>query len=251
MSFDDYAKKLRQQVRKTEMGFLTLSKKQLRQNFDIEKLTYKQAETIDQALNNAKLICVPHPYERVNNFRIVDRDSDLGPIAESLCRPDKITEEPLRRLAEVFARERLRRSPLIVDWQDALPLLLQSVLGQVPEGYDDLVPQRSPTVLAMDLARAMGLDPQLVEEPWLEQLARWAISCRPRKADLTTEWLGPKEVPLSSLQECISGIKELRENQSKNYQRLLASFQRLLMDGKMPEAIPPKVDLGQLGLVLS
>jgi hypothetical protein len=249
-NFSTAAAELADSVRANGEGFMTMSKEEFRNHFDIAKLTYNQADEIQAALENIEVIALPHPYNIASTVRIFDLRHQLGAIALAIVDPENLTAGPLREAARVLS---LRQAALEmrsedVPWVESLGVLLELILGREPEGWEDVRNDRHSIGLAEDLARAMGIDPELLDRRWMLRLASSACPFRThtiafRAADI--EEAGDQYEHVAEFEEAVRLFQaQIHEARAQ----LLEAAARMLLRGAQPPAT--RVELGLLGLRL-
>lgn len=246
----EMARKLAERVRASGRGFLTLSKKELRSAFDVVNMTMNQASAIVDALAELEVEVFPHPYYAENTLRLYDRNHPLGKVAVAVFDPDGTTETPLKGIAEMMEREKASEDLKSdsVPWLEAFDLLLLASLGRESEAWEDPDYLRYPTLLARQLAEALGFPREWPAKPWFIYRAAALCSRRPRPArPWTAEGMVAPGAEESSLdQEFVEALADRDRNAGLEHQKVLRlAAQALLRDGPLPNG---QVDLGLLGL---
>lgn len=179
---EDAAREIAIRVGKSERGFVTMAREELRDAFEIQKLTENQSEIVTQALSALGLFAFPHPYFAKRSLRIYDTKHRLGAIALAITAVDDTVDTPLRRAADTFAREEngkdLRSDD--VPWIDAFWILLQLVTGRQPGGWTDLKDDRHSSMLARELAESLGLSDGVTDSASMLRIATAVCSVRLR-----------------------------------------------------------------------
>jgi hypothetical protein len=248
MTFDEAGEALAQRVRATGRGYLTMRREELREVFGIGRLTEGQSNAACEALGRQGLFVFPHPFESGPVLRLYDQKHLMAGVAEAVARPDAIPDTPLRRAAEIFARESAGRDLRSDDapWLLVFDLFLQVVLGREPEGWEDLRDDRHPSELARELATALGFPPTLSAEPSTLRLAAAVCSFRPRRRQwLVSELLGVGGHEAAIL-PLIDGLASANRRLRDEHERLLQQAARLLLG--VDELPSRPVELGIHGL---
>ncbi len=247
MTFDEAAKTVASRLKASGRGFLSIRKDELREAFGIGRLTEAQSDMIVQALEEAHVYVYPHPYWSGQTLRLYDRKHPLGDLAIAVAEPDRTTDAPLRRAAETFARERAGKDLRSEDvsWLEAFDLFLQLATGREPEGWEDLNDQRHGTVLARELAGALGVEQSLAESSTVIMTAAAVCSLRPR----TRRWNAAEmsTAPESAYaMELVSVLDSRDRRLREELDRALRAAARVVLEGK--EIPAAQVELGTLGL---
>jgi hypothetical protein len=248
MSFELAAKQLAQEIRASGRGFLTVSKEQLRQRFDIGRLTANLSAAVEESLEAVDLIAAPPPSEAGMNLRIYDLKHPLGAAAQSVTWPDRSTDAPLMELSDLVSRAQAGRELRSEDvpWLDALQMLFQLSLGREPEGWEDVRDDRHSSELARNLAGELGLDEMVLESNTFLRLAA-VVDCyqppeRPlQAADLVTE----ADLAFDPF-NLLAAVQETQQRMAEQQKQLLTTIARSFLQGAEP---PDKhVEVGLLGL---
>jgi hypothetical protein len=247
MTFEEAARSIFSRLKASGRGFLSIRKDELREAFGIGRLTEQQSDLIVEALEAAQVYVYPHPYWSGSTVRLYDRKHPLGDLAISVAEPDRTTDAPLRRAAETFARERAGKDLRSEDvpWTEAFEIFLQLVTGREPDGWEDLKDQRHGSMLARELAGALGLEPSLADSSTVVKLAAAVCCLRPKAtrwnaADLSTD-------PESSYaMDLVSALDARDRRVREELDRALRAAALVLLAGK--EIPSTQVELGTLGL---
>ena len=248
MTFEETAQQLAARIRAGGRGFLTLRREELRDLFGIGKFTDAQATRVVDALEEFGIQVFPPPSWNISTLRVYDARHPLGEIAHAVIDTETSTDAALRRAADSFARDKagqeLRSDD--VPWTEAFHLFLLLVLGRDPEGWEDVRDDRHGSMLARDLAVALGLPPQDAAESWMVRVAASIVPLRPRtrrwRAD---DFANPRDVGM--LASDLLGALESRDRRMKEeHDRVIRAAGRLVLGGKdIPDV---QVELGLLGM---
>jgi hypothetical protein len=246
--FDEVAEKVVSQVRGTGRGFLTMRRDGLRDAFGIGRFTEGQAEAVCEALGRLGVFVYPHPFDNVSTLRLYDQKHPIAGIAEAVALPDAMPETALRNASEVFARERAGRDIRSDDapWLVAFDILLQTVIGREPEGWEEMRDDRHPSQLARELGQALGFAQGVTDQIALLRLAAAVCAFRPRRRQwLASELSGGAEGP-SAVLPFIDGLEAANRRLRDEHERLLHQAARFLL--RADEVPSVAVELGLLGL---
>lgn len=248
MSFEDAAKQLAQHVRAGGHGFLTISKEQLRQRFEIGRLTDNLSEQIVEALDEVELTISPYPSAAGYNLRVYDLLHPLGAAALAVSSPDESTDAALLKLSDLVSRSHAAQALRSDDvpWLDALRLLLQLSLGREPDGWEDLRNDRHGSELARHIAAELGLDPSLPESPALVRLAALADCFRPLERTPSAAELLPPGVSELNAHGLLEVFGATQRRMAEQHAQLLAAIGRTLLHGA--ELPARQIEVGLLGL---
>jgi hypothetical protein len=248
MTPEEAASDVARQIRAGGLGFLTMTKEELRTRFHIGRLTANLSNEVVEALGAVDLVCVPHPFEAGQNVRVYDRRHDLGAMASAVASPDSSTDYPLRKMAETIAREKAGRDLRSDDvpWLEALGMLLQLVLGREPDGWEDLRNDRHSLGLARELAASLNIDPNVVEHPALTRLASATCTFRPAGRRYRAEELALDSDGAVYASTVVQAIEANEKKMFEQRNALLRAAAKLVLRG----AEPPneQVEVGVLGL---
>lgn len=249
MRFEEAARALAEDVRKTGRGFLTMRRDDLRTTFGIERFTEKQSDQILQALEKEGLRAYPAPWSNAASLRLYDRNHPVGAVFDAVLLPNELPDSALRRVAELFAKEAAGRDLRSADapWLHVFDLFLQVLSGRELKEWEELNDERHPAELARDLAKALGLEAAKAERTATRKLAATVCSFRPRPHQL---WLsaalaemGGSETEATAFGETLAGAHRTLQHE---HHRLLEAAARLLL---ACDTIPRHhVELGLLGL---
>lgn len=250
MNFEPNARTLAERIRKGNRGFLSLTREELRASFEIGRLTELQSDDIVLALEGCRMLTYPHPYAAESTIRVYDLDHAMGGVANAVLRPQSVTDGPLRRAAEALDRYRqdedLRSED--VPWIEAFDLLLQIILGHGPHEWEDVRSGRHGRLLARELAEALGLAGDRVEEDWLIALASAVSTVRPVSRFRRATALSPDggRENIERAEQILSHLQRYQERTASEHREILVAAARMVLGGKdLPQA---RVELGLLGL---
>ena len=248
MTFDEPAATLASRVKASGRGFLTMRREELREAFEIGKLTEGQANSICEALGRHEVFIYPHPYGSGPTLRLYDQKHPLAALAEAVVNPDSIPEAPLRRASEVFARESAARNLRSDDapWIGAFEIFLLVASGREPEGWEDLREDRHPSELARELAEALGFPQELATLPSTLHLAAAVCGFRPHRRHWQVQHLTTPPDSEAAVLPMIDALTAANRRLREEHDRLLRQAARLF---RHSEEIPDSpVELGLLGL---
>jgi hypothetical protein len=248
MSFEDAASRIAARVRAVGRGFLTMRREELRDLFDIGKFTEAQAERAVEALHDVGIHVFPHPFDSYTTLRLYDHRHPLGEIAHAVIDPNSSTDAPLRRAADTFARERAGKEIRSDDvpWLEAFQLYLLLVLGREPEGWEDLKDDRPSSLLARELAVALGFPEELSDGPSIVGIASAGVAIRPRTRRWRPEDFATSANGASNVGDFVGTLETRDRRVKEDYERVLHTAARLLLDGR--EVPTTQVELGLLGM---
>ena len=248
MTFDDAAIGLATRVRATGRGFLTMRREEVREAFDIGRLTEGQSNAVCEALGRQGVYVFPHPFESGPSLRLYQQDHPVARIAEAVTRPDMIPETALRHAAEVFARENAGRDLRSDDapWLPVFDMFLQLVLGREPEGWEEMRDDRPRSELAAEVGTALGFLPGVSSAPSTLRRAAAICAFRPRTRYWTApELTGPSDNSAAVL-PLLDSLHAANRHLAEEHDRLLRQAARLFLQS---EEIPMRsVELGRIGL---
>ena len=235
IDWNEAAVKMRREVQSQD-GFLSMQKEELRERFGIGRLTANLVDQLVETLAAQEMFVVPNPYD-FQSFRIYDRDSQIGRIAEAIADPEGMPETALKEAVELFRRANKgkdRRSD-DVPWLQALDVFLQLVIGRPPEGWEDLDDEREPVQLVKCLCESLGLPAGADEAKTTRGIAGAVCACRPHRL----RWEGADPGFSDALAEAGRKQKEI-------FDGVLREAAKVLLD---ETEIPSRdVELGRLGL---
>lgn len=248
MSYELAAKQLAQEIRASGRGFLTVSKEQLKQRFEIGRLTVNLSAAIEEALEGADLIAAPPPNEAGLNLRVYDLKHPLGAAARSVTWPDNSTDAPLLEISDLVSRAHAGRALRSEDvpWLEGLQMLFQLSLGREPAGWEDVRDDRHSSELARSLAEELGLDAHLLESSTFLRLAAQVDCYRPperplQAADLVIE----AELAFDPF-NLLAAVQETQQRMAEQHKLLLTTVARSFLQGAEPPL--KQVEVGLLGL---
>lgn len=248
MSFDEAATALATRVRSTGKGFLTMRRDELRDAFDIGRLTPGQSEAICESLGRQGVYVFPNPVQNGHTLRLYDQRHPIAGLAEAVSQPDAIPETALRHAAEVFAREHAGRELRSDDapWLTVFDVFLQIALGREPQGWEELRDDRHPTELARELAVALGFAADVASRSSTLRLAAAVCAFRTRtRGWLASELAGPDDAEAAVL-PLTDALAAAGRRLHDDHDRLLRQAARLLL--RSDEIPVQQVELGLLGL---
>jgi len=235
IDWNEAAVKMRREVQ-SKGGFLSMQKEELRDRFGIGRLTENNVGQLDEILEGHQMFVFPSPYY-CQSFRIYDRDSQIGRIAEAIADSEGVPETALKDAVELFRRANMgkdRRSD-DVPWLQALDVFLQLVIGRPPEGWEDLDDDREPIQLVKCLAESLGLPAGVDDAKTTRGVAGAVCACRPHRL----RWEGADPGFSDALAEAGRKQKEI-------FDGVLREAAKVLLEGS---EIPSRdVELGRLGL---
>jgi hypothetical protein len=227
---------------------MTIRRDELRDAFDIGRLTPAQSEAVCEALGRQGVFVFPAPVQNGHTLRLYDQRHPIAGLAEAVTKPDAIPETALRRAAEVFAREHAGRELRSDDapWLTVFDVFLQIALGREPDGWEELRDDRHPTELARELAVALGFTADVASRPSTLRLSAAVCAFRTRtKAWLASDLAAPDDTEAAVL-PLIDALAAAGRRVRDDHDRLLRQAARLLLRS---DEIPSRpVELGMLGL---
>jgi hypothetical protein len=248
MTFDEAATGLATKVRATGHGYLTMRRDEVRDAFEIGRLTEGQANAICEALGRHGVYVFPHPFSSGLSLRLYQQDHPVARIAEAVTRPDMIPETALRQAADVFAREKAGRDLRSDDapWLPVFDMFLQLVLGREPEGWEEMRDDRPRPELAAEVGTALGLSAGTSSAPSTLHVAAAVCAFRPRSRRwLAPELAGPSDNSAAVL-PLLDSLHAVNRHLQQEHDRLLRQAARLFLQS---EDIPTTaVELGCMGL---
>lgn len=246
--FAAVARQLAAQLRASGQGFLTMRRDELRDAFQVGRISANLAEQIDEALASVGIMISPPPGERSHSLRLYEQAHLVGQVAHSVLDPDASTDAPLRKLAALERRARAGRDLRSDDvpWLEAFDLLLQVATGREPQGWEELRDDRHGSTLAAELAEALALSPKIVTAAWFLRLACAVCVGRPTKLVLTPDALVGNPEAVSNAEAFIA-LVERRERllRETHVQSIHAAAQTVLGKSEVPVF---QVELGVLNL---
>jgi hypothetical protein len=248
MTFDDAASALAHRLRIEGSGFLTLSKTELKNGFQIGVLTPNHAARIAEALESVEVFVWPHPSDTGQSLRIYDLRHALGKAARAIACPDGVTDAPITGVSATIAREVAARDLRLADvpWLEAFGMLLELVLGREPDDWEDLKNDRHPVGLARELARALRIDVELLDHPVVLRLAGAASMFRPPDRLYREEELATDDGFAAHAGDVMKAIQSSKEGVTEHRNALLHAMAKLVLRGGEPPKV--QVEIGALGL---
>lgn len=248
MSFELAAKQLAHEIRASGRGFVTVSKEQLKQRFDIGRLTANLSASIEEALEAVELIAAPQPNEAGLNLRVYDLRHPLGAAARSVTWPDTSTDAPLVELSDLVSRAQAGRELRSEDvpWLEALQMLFQLSLGREPAGWEDVRDDRHSSELARSLAGELGLDPLVLESSTFLRLASVVDCYQPAERPLQAADLVMDVELAFDPYNLLAVIQETQQRMAIQQKQLLMTIARSFLQGAEPPM--KQVEVGLLGL---
>jgi hypothetical protein len=246
--FDAVAKQIAGQVRISGSGFLTMRREELRAAFQIGRFTTNLSDRVVEALEAIDIMVHPFPSENCYSLRLYELRHPIGQAAHAVIAPDESTDAPLRRLAELQARAHagteLRSDD--VPWIEAFDLLLQVSIGREPDGWEELRDDRHGSMLARELAQALGLSPNVAAASWFLRLAAAVCAGRPRAARLSPDAIvaGPDAVRDGAV--VVQLLEERDAALRDSHHRTLEAAARAVLGA--PDLPSRQVELGVLKL---
>ena len=247
-TFENTAAELAREIRATGHGFLTLSKEQLRNRFDIGRLTANLSSELVEALGEVDLVVSPFPADAGQSLRVYDLRHPLGGAAFAICSPDETTDSALRELADLVSRTKAGRELRSDDvpWLEGLHMLLQLVLGREPAGWEDLRNDRHSSELAHALAGKLGVDVELLGNPRMLRLAALADTYRPLERRFREDELVLEADSAPAVGALLHTVETAQRRMAEQHMQVLIAVGKMLIRGtELPNA---QVEVGLLGL---
>jgi len=246
--YDATAARIALQIKAAEAGFLTMRRDELRAAFGMGRITQGLSDQVAQALADHEVFIYPRPADGGYTVRVYDRGHPLGKAAIAVVSPDETTDAPLRVLGSIHRRAvaglELRSDD--VPWLEAFDILLQLATGREPSGWEELRDDRHGAVLAQEVAQALGLEPGMVQDRWLINVATAVTHRRPRSRPLNAGELAGSPSSLVAA-EALAKLLEEREAELREAHERSLRAAAVLVLGR--DDIPThRVELGLLGL---
>jgi hypothetical protein len=243
------AEQLAEEIRKSSDHFLTITKKELSDRFGIQRMTEGLGNEIATALANLRIDIHPHPWQARNVVRLYDLDHPVGGLFLAVIEPDRMVDVPLRRYVNLVTREEDGRAGKteLVPWIEAFAMMLEALLGREPEGWEDMVLDRSHRALAATLADALGLDEDgdpLVQQQ-RQRLAGLAGRWRPIGRKYAAEEIvaRPNEIPIG--EAVIQAVAEIDRVIRRHRTEVVNAIAKLVLGGDPPKT---EIDVARVGL---